>query len=69
MVTWSCDDRVVITAVSNATLCVWNPDTTQLVQRLEGHKDEVRVGVFGLVARTVSSRCMYLSHTQHSQSS
>ena len=43
MVNWSCDDRMVITAVSDCTLCVWCPDTSQLLHRLVSHKDEVYV--------------------------
>ena len=43
MVNWSCDDRMVITAVSDCSLCVWCPDTSQLLHRLLSHKDEVYV--------------------------
>ena len=43
MVNWSCDDRMVITAVSDCSLCVWCPDTSQLLHRLVSHKDEVYV--------------------------
>ena len=43
MVNWTCDDRHVITAVSDCSLCVWSADTGRLLQRLTSHKDEVYV--------------------------
>ena len=43
MVNWSCDDRMVITAVSDCSLCVWSADTGALQHRLTSHKDEVYV--------------------------
>ena len=43
MVNWVCDDSRVVTAVSDSSLCVWDPNTQALLQRLVGHKDEVYV--------------------------
>eukprot|EP00092_Neocalanus_flemingeri_P004293 GFUD01004614.1.p1 GENE.GFUD01004614.1~~GFUD01004614.1.p1 ORF type:complete len:2283 (-),score=565.95 GFUD01004614.1:61-6909(-) len=43
MVNWCCDDSRVITAVSDSSLCIWCPNTAELLQRLQGHKDEVYV--------------------------
>jgi len=43
MVNWNCDDSRVITAVSDSSLCIWCPYTSALLQRLQGHKDEVYV--------------------------
>jgi len=43
MVNWCCDDSRVITAVSDSSLCIWCPNTSVLIQRLQGHKDEVYV--------------------------
>ena len=38
MTTWTCDDRLVITAVSDASLHAWDSQTSQLLYRLKGHK-------------------------------
>ena len=38
MVSWNCNDTKVITAVSDSTLCVWDPATAELLARLKGHK-------------------------------
>ena len=35
MVAWSCGDSSVVTAVSDSSLCVWCPDTSRLLQRLQ----------------------------------
>ncbi|XP_023331466.1 bromodomain and WD repeat-containing protein 3 isoform X10 [Eurytemora carolleeae] len=43
MTTWTCDDRLVITAVSDASLHAWDSQTSELLYRLKGHKDEVYV--------------------------
>jgi WD40 repeat protein len=38
MTTWSSDDRRVVTAVSDYSLCVWDSATCQLLTRLKGHQ-------------------------------
>jgi hypothetical protein len=38
MTTWSSDDTRVVTAVSDASLCVWDSATCQLITRLKGHQ-------------------------------
>ncbi|CAG5116902.1 unnamed protein product [Candidula unifasciata] len=43
MVSWSMDDAMVITAVSDFSIKVWNAYTGALLQVLEGHEDEVFV--------------------------
>ncbi|BFZ25162.1 hypothetical protein BsWGS_28200 [Bradybaena similaris] len=43
MVSWSMDDAMVITAVSDLSIKVWNSYTGTLLQVLEGHEDEVFV--------------------------
>jgi len=43
MVSWNSNDTRVITAVSDSTLCIWDPDSYKMIARLKGHKDEVYV--------------------------
>jgi len=43
MIGWNADDTLVLTAVSNHLVKVWNPDTGQLVRILRDHRDEVFV--------------------------
>ena len=38
MVSWNSNDTRVITAVSDSTLCVWDPTTYKMIARLQGHK-------------------------------
>jgi len=43
MTTWTADDTMVVTAVSDASLCVWDSKTCRVLYRLKGHTDEVYV--------------------------
>ncbi|CAL1534125.1 unnamed protein product [Lymnaea stagnalis] len=43
MVSWSMDDLMVITAVSDLSIKIWNSYTGTLLKVLEGHEDEVFV--------------------------
>ncbi|XP_059154571.1 bromodomain and WD repeat-containing protein 3-like [Physella acuta] len=43
MVSWSMDDQMVLTAVSDFTIKIWNAYTGTLLKVLEGHEDEVFV--------------------------
>lgn len=43
MVTWNCDDSVVVTAQNNFLIKVWNGNNVQLIHELKGHSDEIFV--------------------------
>jgi hypothetical protein len=49
MTAWSCDDTKVVTAVSDASLCVWDTATCQLIVRLKGHQVHIPVLVRNIV--------------------
>ena len=38
MTAWSCDDATLTTALSDATLCVWDSKSCKTIYRLKGHK-------------------------------
>ncbi len=43
MVTWNCDDNLVVTAQNNFLIKVWNGATAELIHELKGHSDEIFV--------------------------
>ena len=44
MTTWTADDKMVVTAISDSSLLVWDSKTCDLLYRLKGHKVGCFVG-------------------------